>query len=134
MNYLLDSSAWLAHLLGEPGAQEISQFLKDSDSQVSISVLSIPEVYTRLRLLGKVAIWQQIWTDYSSLFAQVIPVSETIALQSIIVRSAASTRLPAVDGLIAATAAVHRLTLVHRDPHLIAIPESVLKQFKLPEK
>ncbi len=123
-----------ASILGEPGAQEVSQFLKNSDNQVSISVLSLPEVYTRLRLLGKVAAWQQIWTDYSSLFAQVIPVSEAIALQSIVVRTAAATRLPTVDGLIAATAAVHKMTLVHRDPHLGAIPESILKQFKLPEK
>lgn len=49
-------------------------------------------------------------------------------------RAVTPQRLPMIDGLIAATAAVHGLTLVHRDPHLAAIPAGVLKQIKLPEK
>jgi predicted nucleic acid-binding protein len=78
--YLLDSSAWLAHLLGE-----------------SATDVTIAQAAIRLRVT---------------------------TLQ----------RLPTIDSLIAATAAVHGLTLVHRDPHLAAIPTSVLKQIKLPEK
>jgi hypothetical protein len=43
-------------------------------------------------------------------------------------------RLPTIDGLIAATAAVNDMTLVHRDPHLAAIPPQLLQQHQLAEK
>lgn len=74
---LLDSSAWLAHLFGEPGVEQVN-LLFDDKAEVSISALFI-------------------------------------------------------DGLIASTAAVHDLTLVHRDPHLAMIPVQLLRQIQLPD-
>jgi predicted nucleic acid-binding protein len=43
-------------------------------------------------------------------------------------------RLPTIDSLIAATAALLDLTLVHRDPHLGAIPQHLIQQLQLPDK
>jgi PIN domain nuclease of toxin-antitoxin system len=47
MSYLLDSSAWLAHLFGEPGMEDVNLLFSDSKDDVSISALSLPEVYGR---------------------------------------------------------------------------------------
>lgn len=63
-----------------------------------------------------------------------LPVDEEIAQQALLLRSASSHRLPTIDCLIAATAAVQRVTLVHRDPHFTVIPEHYLKQLQLPDK
>ena len=51
-----------------------------------------------------------------------------VAHQTIALREATSERLPTIDGLIAATAVVRGLTLVHRNPHLAAIPANLLTQ------
>jgi predicted nucleic acid-binding protein len=64
----------------------------------------------------------------------VIIVDEAIAQQAIVLRSAATSRLPTVDSLIAATASIQNLTLVHRDPHMAAIPQHFLPQILLPPK
>jgi predicted nucleic acid-binding protein len=42
--------------------------------------------------------------------------------------------LPLVDSIIAASAKAHDAVLVHRDPHLRAIPTERLKQLLLPAK
>lgn len=45
MTHILDSTAWLALLFAEPGVDEVTLLFADPHSQVSISVLSIPEVF-----------------------------------------------------------------------------------------
>lgn len=132
--YLLDSSAWLAHLLGEPGMDQVNLLFDEPQAEVNISVLSIPEIYARLRAMNQEKRWQEVWNTYSLLFTHVLPADEAVALQSIALRLSTPARLPTVDGLIAATAAVHRLTLVHRDPHLAAIPTHLLQQRRLSDK
>ena len=132
--YLLDSSAWLAHLLGESGMEEVTVLFAKEERAVSISALSLPEVYTRLKALGQEAGWSMVWATYQPLFTQILATDVTIAQAAIRLRVTTPQRLPTIDSLIAATAAVHGLTLVHRDPHLAAIPTSVLKQIKLREK
>lgn len=132
--YLLDSSAWLAHLLGESGMEEVTALFAKEESAVSLSALSLPEVYTRLKALGQEARWSTVWATYQPLFTQILATDVTIAQAAIHLRVTTAQRLPTIDSLIAATAAVHGLTLVHRDPHLAAIPAGVLKQIKLPEK
>lgn len=134
MNYLLDSSAWLAHLFGEPGVEEVTHLFDTPQNAAAISALSIPEVYARLKALGREAHWTEIWAIYAALFTQIIPADEAIAHQAILIRAATPDRLPTIDGLIAATAVVQRLTLVHRDPHLAAIPNHLLQQIQLPDK
>ncbi len=134
MSYLLDSSAWLAHLFGEPGMEEVNQLFADEGNTVSVSVLSLPEIHARLKALGQQDQWPNIWGIYAELFTRVIPVDERIALRAIFMRTASPTRLPTIDGLIAATAGVYQLTLVHRDPHFSVIPAEHLRQIQLPDK
>jgi predicted nucleic acid-binding protein len=133
MTYLLDSSAWLAHLFGEPGVEEVTSFFDDTNTQVSISALSIPEVFARLKSLGRQEHWSEVWEIYSQLFSRVIPADDVIAHQSVQLRAATHERLPTIDGLIAATALVHQLTLVHRDPHMTTIRNPDLRQMQLPD-
>ncbi len=134
MKYLLDSSAWLAHLFGEPGMDEVNQLFDDRHAEVSITVLSIPEVYARMKALGRHEDWLMVWEIYLPLFTQVISTSEAIAHQAVMLRAATSERLPTIDGLIAATAVMQAMTLVHRDPHMATIPSQFLQQMRLPEK
>lgn len=134
MTHLLDSSAWLAHLFGEAGVEQVNQLFDDPQIEVSISALSIPEVYARLKSLGRQENWPKVWEIYSALFTKIIPVDEATAHQAIRLRVAVSERLPTIDGLIAATAVVQELILVHRDPHLASIPAQLLQQWQLPDK
>jgi predicted nucleic acid-binding protein len=134
MSYLLDSSAWLAHLFGEPGAEQVTSLFDTPQAAVSISTLSIPEVYVRLKSLGREDRWTEVWTIYAALFNAIIPADEVIAHQAILIRGATPARLPTIDGLIAATALVQEMTLVHRDPHLATIPNHLLQQMQLPTK
>jgi predicted nucleic acid-binding protein len=134
MSYLLDSSAWLAHLFGEPGAEQVTHLFDAPQDAVSISALSIPEVYARLKSLGQEDHWTEVWAIYAALFTKIIPADEAIAHQAILIRTATPARLPTIDGLIAATAIVQELILVHRDPHLATIPNHLLQQMQLPDK
>jgi predicted nucleic acid-binding protein len=131
---LLDSSAWLAHLFGESGAEQVNLLFDEPNNEVSISALSIPEVYGRFKALGIATHWPEVWDTYAALFARILAADETVAYQAVALREAASSRLPTVDALIAATAAVQNLTLVHRDPHFAALPANALQQQMLPEK
>lgn len=134
MTYLFDSSAWLAHLLGESGNGQINELFVDSRTDIYISVLSIPEVFARLKALGQHAQWEDIWGVYAVLFTKILPVTEEVALRAIKLRSSTASRLPTIDCLIAATAAVHGLTLVHRDPHMDSIPESIVRKLRLSDR
>lgn len=133
MTHLLDSSAWLAHLLGEPGVDQVNLLCNDPTVTLYVSVLSLPEVHGRLKALGQHEHWPDVWTAYALLFERVLPVNQSIAEQAIRLRAATTERVPTIDALIAATAAVNRLTLVHRDPHFAAIPTSTLLQLPLAE-
>ena len=134
MTHLLDSSAWLAHLFGEPGVEQVNLLFEDPRSMIFVSALSLPEVYGRLSALGQSDRWEQVWTTYSALFEKVLAADQAVAEEAIRLRAATSQRLPTIDALIAATAAAHRLTLVHRDPHMAAISVSWLDQLRLPDK
>jgi hypothetical protein len=61
-------------------------------------------------------------------------VSLDVVSKSVELRSAATGRLPQIDALIAATAAILNAVLVHRDPHFSSIPGGLLRQETLPEK
>jgi predicted nucleic acid-binding protein len=134
MSYLLDTSAWLAHLFAEPGAEEINQLFGEPQADVYISVLSLPETFARLKAIGKQAQWHSIRAIYGNLFTGALPVDEQIATSAVELRSHIVGRLPTIDGLIAATAIRHKLTLVHRDSHFAVITTGELKQLRLPDK
>jgi predicted nucleic acid-binding protein len=131
---LLDSSGWLAHLFKEPGSEQVTLLFETTPDEIVISALSIVEVYGRLKAVGAVEHWEETWATYSLLFSKVLAIYEVIAHQAVSLRAAASKRLPTIDGLIAATAVHYKCTLVHRDPHFAAIPNTLLEQVHLPEK
>jgi predicted nucleic acid-binding protein len=124
----------LAHLFGEPGVKQVTRLFDEPGAEVNISALSIAEVYARLKAIEREDRWSEVWNMYGALFNKTLPADEAVAHQAIALRAATAHRLPTVDGLIAATASVHDLTLVHRDPHFGAIPPRLLKQTPLPDK
>ena len=134
MSYLLDTSAWLAHLFGEPGVEEVTAIFEELDADASISVLAYPEMYGRLKALQRQAQWRIVRDSYAPLFVRRLPVDEQVAAMAVELRAATTPRLPTIDALIAATAVVYQLTLVHRDPHMAAISHPNLHQKVLPDK
>ena len=134
MTHLLDSSAWLAHLFGEPGVEQVNQLFEDPKATIFVSALSLPEVYGRLSALGQNDRWEQVWATYAPLFDKVLPADQAVAEEANRLRAATSHRLPTIGALIAATGAAYRLTLVHRDPHMAAITVARLEQLRLPDK
>ena len=128
ITHVLDTSAWLAHLFQEPGYEQVSELLLEPDNRIGVSVLSLIEVYGRMRHLNIHKRFENVVAQYRDVFAQIIPVSEAIALRAIALREAAAARVPAIDTLIAATAAHHSAALIHRDPHLAALPGEAVVQ------
>ena len=129
--YLLDSSAWLIHLFNEVGVEQVNQLFDDEASAITISTLSLVEVYARLRAMNRENRWEEVWEQYSYLFTTVLPATREVAEQAILMRSKSPSRIPTIDAMIAATAAVNRGTLVHRDPRLAAIPAELVSQIQL---
>jgi predicted nucleic acid-binding protein len=128
LTHLLDTSAWLAHIFDEPGADAITALLENMETELGISTLSIVETHGRFRARGRESEFDEMLDIYRRLFTRILPVSEAIALRAIVLREAASARVPAIDSLIAATAAHHGAILVHRDPHFLAVAEGEVKQ------
>ncbi len=128
ITHVLDTSAWLAHLFQEPGYEQVSELLLEPDNRIGVSVLSLIEVYGRMRHLNIHKRFENVVAQYRDVFAQIIPVSEAIALRAVALREAAAARVPAIDTLIAATAAHHSAALIHRDPHLAALPGEAVVQ------
>lgn len=128
VTHLLDTSAWIAHIRREPGWATISDLLKSDEVRLGISTLSLVELHARLRSIGREAEFRQVVEDYRDLFFQIVPFDESTALQTIALRHSASARVPAIDAMIAGTAACNDAILVHRDPHFLALADAVLKQ------
>lgn len=133
VTHLLDTSAWLAHILEETGMARVSSLLKDPTCKVAVSAPSIFELHGRLKSLGKIDRWNEIMTNYQKILQPFPGITETVALRAITLRQASPARIPAIDSLIAATASIHQATLVHCDTHFLSIPETLLKQELLTE-
>jgi predicted nucleic acid-binding protein len=132
LTHVLDTSAWLAHMFHEPGADEVTELFDKWDNQIGVSVASLVEVYGRLRSGNRESEFGWLVEYYRDLFDAFIPITESIALRAIQLRAASSGRLPAIDSLIAATASLEGATLVHRDPHFTNVPADLLEQLALP--
>ncbi len=126
--YLLDTSAWLVHLFAEAGVEQVNQCFEQRRDAVFIASPSLLEVFSRLKAIGHAGDWEQVWWVYQRLFTRVLPVDQAVAQRAILLRADTSERIPAIDGLIAAVA------LVHRDPHFDSISPDNLRQLKLPEQ
>lgn len=135
MTHLLDTSALLAHYLGEPGAERVQVLFEDEAVVAGASILSLYEFELRLQQLGVDAKSRAEELDrYRALLNEVVDVTESVRSEAIRLRTSSIAHVAAMDVLIAATAVVKNATLVHRDPHFAAIPGSLLKQEILPAK
>lgn len=132
MTYLLDTSAVLAHLRGERGAERVQQLFEQDQNTLLLCSVTLAELARRLRALGASAeeAWQQI-SHYQEAVDDVVPVDESVAQESDRLSLAASARLPLVDAFIAAAACVRSAVLVHRDAHLREVAAAGLRQLDL---
>lgn len=133
MTHLLDTSALLAHAFGEPGGDRVGRLFRDSHAIIGLSVLSVLELWGRLKREGHEAAFRRDWPAYQTLFDELAAADLPVSLKAIELRRAATGRLPAMDSLIAATAAVRGAILVHRAPHFESIPRRLLRQERLPD-
>lgn len=131
--YLLDTSAWIAHILQEPGWELISTLMKSEEDKVSISALSLVEMHARLRSFDRQEEFSQVLEDYRDLFTSVLSADEPVALRAVALRHIATARVPTIDLIIAATAAYYNAILVHRDEHFSALPLDQVRQRYLNE-
>lgn len=135
MTHLLDTSALLAHYLGEPGAERVQVLFEDEAVVAGASILSLYEFELRLHQLGVDATKRAAELNrYRGLLNEVVDVDEGVRTEAIRLRTSATAHVAAMDVLIAATASLKNATLVHRDPHFSAIPGNLLKQEVLPAK
>lgn len=123
ITHILDSSAWLAHIFEEPGADEVTTLFEDPETVIGISVLSLLEVHAQFRIRNLMADFHEVLESYRPLFSRIIIADEPVILRAVNLREAASARLPAIDSMIAATAALEGAVLVHRDAHFLSLSE-----------
>ena len=99
------------------------------------SILSLYEFELRLHQLGVDAANRTTELNrYRALLNEIIVVDEAVRSEAIRLRTSATAHVAAIDVLIAATASLKNVILVHRDPLFAAIPASLLKQDVLPAK
>lgn len=135
MGHLLDTSAVLAHFLGEPGSEEIEALLARGPGVTWLAAPTWAELDQRLTdLVPDSREVERVFRHYTQTLCGFVPVDEQTVLAAMRLRRAASQRLPLVDVLIAGCAACRGLVLVHRDPHLDSLPKSELKTLRLPGK
>jgi predicted nucleic acid-binding protein len=135
MRYHLDTSALMAHVLSEPGWQIVDGLLKGQPRDVAISAITWLEFNIVARAIApNAAEATEVLALYQDLLAEAIPATREIAGIALELRLLTSKRLPNADALIAATAKIEGATLVHRDPHLAAVPQNVVKQIVLPDQ
>ena len=135
MTHLLDTSALLAHYLAEPGAERVQSLLEDDAVVLGVSILALYEFELRLHRLGLDAVTRAAEVNrYRALLNEIVEVGEAVRSEAIRLRISATAHISAMDVLIAATASLKNVTLVHRDPHFAGIPTNLLKQEVLPAK
>ncbi len=132
--FLLDTSAIFAFTDNEEGADLVEEFLdKSKKEQISlhISAMTAMEVYyVSAEERGEEE------ANHLLLLVRALPITE-LPLQDALVlpaaRFKARHKISVADAWIAATAAVHNLTLVHKDPEFEALKQEV-PQLSLPYK
>jgi predicted nucleic acid-binding protein len=123
MDFLLDTSALLAHFRNEEGAGRVQAIIEDPGAEIYISSLSVAEFARRLVSLGAgIDDARSAALEYAAVAAKVLPVDTVVSIRAFEIGSACETRLPLVDALIAASASVAGAVLVHKDPHFDVVP------------
>ena len=126
--YLLDTSALLAHVLGEPGADEVDRLIQTGQSFVA----AVTWLELRVRLQGLPDSAEVIRLYEEELGT--VDVTRQSAVAAFEIRRETPERLPLVDSLIAGAAKARDFELIHRDGHMAAIPAGLLRQRLLPDK
>lgn len=135
MTHLLDTSAILAHFLDEPGADRVEALLAGGSEVAGLAAPSWAELDRRLHeLIPDAAEAARVLRHYTRSLCGFVPVDEAAVLAAIKIRHSCTNRMPLVDALIAGCAACHRLTLVHRDKHMDAIPSDQVAVLRLPDR
>lgn len=134
-SHVLDTSALLAHFREEPGCDVVEQLLEGNAGDVYVSAITWLEFQLRLReLIPLERARNEVLAIYDELLEGALPVTREVAQVAFDLRLQATQRIPNGDALIAATAKLVDATLVHRDPHLGAIPVKLVPQIVLPTK
>jgi predicted nucleic acid-binding protein len=135
LTYVLDTSATLAQLYNEPGADIINGILQDPDAVIGISVLTIYEFWTSvIHRAGSQEASDEAVAVLRQSVDVIFPVAETTVKLALELRRSGASRIALADCLIAATAVQHGATLVHRDPHFSVLPNGRPNQLTLPGK
>jgi predicted nucleic acid-binding protein len=135
ITHVLDTSAILAHYLREPGAEDVNAILARGPEAAGVSLITVVELRGRLaEVTTDAQEAERAFRLYTDTLTTVLPFSRETADAATALRSATRPRLPLVDALIAASAKQHAAVLVHRDPHMAAIPASLVSQLLLPPK
>jgi predicted nucleic acid-binding protein len=97
-----------------------------------VASISLAEFARRLFELGAPdeEVWQVV-ADYELVVSAVIAVDAKIAKVAIGITRSTPQRLPLIDALIAATARTSDALLLHRDRHMAAIPDEIVRQQSL---
>jgi len=126
--YVLDTSAILAFLGNEPGADRVDRLLRgartDRNEMLVCSITLMELFYTAMRTKGEDAAVRLVALVKAWPLEWVYP-DEKMLLQA--GRLKASHRLSVADALVAAVARMRGATLVHKDPEL----ENLRGQFEL---
>lgn len=124
--YLLDTSAIFALTDNEEGADLIAELLGKARKEqitLSISAMTVMEVYyVSCGERGEEE------ANHLLLLVRALPVTELSLEDTLILPAArfkARHRISVADAWIAATAAVHNLTLVHKDPEFESLDDGV---------
>ena len=132
MNYLLDTSAVLAHYHREPGSLQVQALFDQAASTILLAAPSMIEIDTALKVrISDEGQRRVVLDSYAGRLARVVPLDHAAAVAAISVKATALKRLPAMDALIAGCAVASGATLVHRDPHFDAVPAGRLKTLRL---
>ena len=135
VTHVLDTSASLAQMLDEPGADTVDAILLDGRNTVAVSVLTLLEVWTTyLHRTESPTGADEAVANLRVSVSEVLPVTESVLDLAFDLRRHASARIALADLLIAATAALHGAILVHRDPHFASLPDGHSAQESLPDK
>jgi predicted nucleic acid-binding protein len=135
VTHLLDTSAILAHFLGEPGSDTVAGLLAGGPDRVALAAPSWAELDRRLgELIPDPAEARRIHLLYTRDLCAFIPLDEDAVRAATNIQRITPKRIPLIDALIAGCATAHRLVLVHRDDHLDAIPSVHPPMLRLPPK
>ncbi|MFP4165879.1 MAG: type II toxin-antitoxin system VapC family toxin [Opitutales bacterium] len=131
MNHFLDTTALVAHALAEAGGSEAQALIANEEHEFFISPLSLFELASVLKQNGSIEYIPIYWETYRQV-AEVIPVDAALAESAWDLREKIGKRIPIADAIIASASKLVEATLVHRDPHLAQIPNSLILRIHLP--